>query len=82
MLALQRSRSSSTEATPLLGDSPSPRIEHNVSTEDPEAAQDGVKQAEAITMVWSKKSLVAAYILCVFSPAKCAWKFMRLRHNY
>ncbi|CBF69883.1 hypothetical protein AN6238.2 [Aspergillus nidulans FGSC A4] len=63
MLALQRSRSSSTEATPLLGDSPSPRIEHNVSTEDPEAAQDGVKQAEAITMVWSKKSLVAAYIL-------------------
>ncbi|KAL3439429.1 major facilitator superfamily domain-containing protein [Aspergillus tetrazonus] len=63
MLALQRSRSSSTEATPLLGDSPSPRIEHNVSTEDPEAAQDGVKQAEAITMVWSKKALVAAYIL-------------------
>ncbi|KAL4777459.1 major facilitator superfamily domain-containing protein [Aspergillus nidulans var. acristatus] len=63
MLALQRSRSSSTEATPLLGGSPSPRIEHNVSTEDSEAAQDGVKQAEAITMVWSKKSLVMAYVL-------------------
>ncbi|KAL4741516.1 major facilitator superfamily domain-containing protein [Aspergillus similis] len=63
MLALQRSRSSSTEDTPLLGGSPSPRIEHNVSTEDLEAAQDGVKQAEAITMVWSKKSLVMAYVL-------------------
>ncbi|KAL5003527.1 major facilitator superfamily domain-containing protein [Aspergillus recurvatus] len=63
MPALQRSWSSSTEDTPLLGGSPGTNVERDVSTEDLEAAQDGVKQAEAITMVWSKKSLVTAYVL-------------------
>ncbi|KAL4910047.1 hypothetical protein BDW74DRAFT_144316 [Aspergillus multicolor] len=63
MSALHRTRSSSTEDTPLLGGIPGPKITHELPTEDPEAAQDGVKQAEAITMVWSKESLVTAYIL-------------------
>jgi hypothetical protein len=49
---LGSSQSSLSEDTPLLGDDL-----------NPEEAQDGVKQAEAITLVWSRKSLVTAYIL-------------------
>ncbi|KAL4803519.1 major facilitator superfamily domain-containing protein [Aspergillus unguis] len=61
MTVLQRPPSSHSEDTPLLG-SPSPGIGPDVSTDSLDA-QDGVKQAEAITMVWSRNSLVTAYIL-------------------
>ncbi|KAL5338755.1 major facilitator superfamily domain-containing protein [Aspergillus crustosus] len=61
MSALQRPQSSDSEDTPLLrGNS---IAEQAVATHDAETAQDGVKQAEAITQVWSKRSLVTAYIL-------------------
>ncbi|KAL4952010.1 major facilitator superfamily domain-containing protein [Aspergillus filifer] len=62
MSALKRPSSSHSEDTPLLGDTPRPSREQPIP-EDPETAQDGVKQAEAITMAWSKESLVTAYIL-------------------
>lgn len=39
-------------------------VDNAASEELPnEAAQDGVKKAEAITLSWSKSSLAAAYIL-------------------
>ncbi|KAL4938513.1 hypothetical protein BDV06DRAFT_52521 [Aspergillus oleicola] len=63
MSALNRPPSSHSEDTPLLGDIPGPSREQLAPSEDPEAAQDGVKQAEAITMAWSKESLVTAYTL-------------------
>ncbi|KAL3474950.1 major facilitator superfamily domain-containing protein [Aspergillus californicus] len=63
MTALQTrsSRSSLSEDTPLLGDNlPTSTHTPQVGLED---VQDGVAQAEAITLVWSKSSLVTAYIL-------------------
>ncbi|KAL4920170.1 major facilitator superfamily domain-containing protein [Aspergillus aurantiobrunneus] len=57
------SQSSDLENTPLLGSSLNSGREQYIAAEDSDAAQDGVKQAEAITLVWSKKSLVTAYIL-------------------
>lgn len=63
MSVLQRPQSSNSEDSPLLGASPFPSAGHHVPTECPDTAQDGVKQAEAITLAWSKKSLVAAYVL-------------------
>lgn len=63
MSVLQRSQSSNSEDTPLLGANPSPIAGHHAPTEYSDTAQDGVKQAEAMTLAWSKKSLVAAYVL-------------------
>lgn len=43
---------------------PAEVIDQSAGEELPnEAAQDGVMQAEAITLSWTKKSLAAAYIL-------------------
>ncbi|KAL2794698.1 major facilitator superfamily domain-containing protein [Aspergillus keveii] len=60
---LSSSQSSLSEDTPLLGADLDPATTQGVSHGNPEEAQDGVKQAEAITLVWSRKSLVTAYIL-------------------
>lgn len=63
MSALQRSQSSDSEDTPLLGANLFPSTAQHAPIESSDTAQDGVKQAEAITLAWSKKSLVAAYVL-------------------
>jgi hypothetical protein len=63
MSVLQRPQSSDSEDTPLLGSSSNRITERDVAADVSERAQDGVKQAEAITLVWSKKSLVTAYVL-------------------
>ncbi|KAL4870098.1 hypothetical protein BDV12DRAFT_166587 [Aspergillus spectabilis] len=63
MSVLQRPQSSDSEDTPLLRGSSNRITERDVTTDDLETAQDGVKQAEAITLVWSKNSLVTAYVL-------------------
>lgn len=34
-------------------------------------AEEGVRRAEAITLVWTRWSLILAYVLCVSIPKRC-----------